>query len=106
MTKIRVQWPKAANGNELSIHDWAKTLSAKEQQEWGHVSKLHTLMVDTAVSKGDAIRGVHAIDWKTTEIWNSYIDYYLPPEIKAIENRYWDKYLNELGVTREDIFGI
>lgn len=105
MTKIRVKWPKDTSGNEFSINDWAKTLSVEEQQEWNHVSGLHTLMVDTAVSKGDAIRGVHSIDWKTTDIWHSYIEYFLPPEIKAIEDRYWDKYLNEHGLTKADIFG-
>ena len=105
MTNIRVKWPKDSNGNELSINDWAKTLSAEEQQEWDYVSNLHTLMVDTAVSNGDAIRGVHSIDWKTTEIWRSYIARYLPPEVKAIEDRYWDRYLAEQGLTKDDIFG-
>lgn len=105
MTRIRVTWPKDARGNEISINDWAKTLSAKEQEEWNYVSNLHALMVDTAVSNGDAIRGVHSIDWKTSEIWHSYIVHFLPPEIKAIEDKYWDKYLNEYGLTKADIFG-
>ena len=109
MTRVRRYWrPSEEFGIWEDITAWCFThfgLPGERQEEWNYVSKLHALMVDTAVSNGDAIRGVHSIDWKTSEIWHSYIDHFLPPEIKAIEDKYWDKYLNEYGLTKADIFG-
>jgi len=105
MSTVHVTWPKDADGNTFSINDWVQTLPAQEQEEWYYADNEHHRMIADAVSNGDAITEPDTIHWKSQEIWDSYLEKYLTPEVMAIEKKYWARFLEEHALTMSEIFG-
>ncbi len=102
-TSVKITWPRDANGDSFSILTWIETLSEAEQKEWYDATTIHDRMVEDAIAAGDAVRNVSSVDWKTTDIWRDYIAKYLTDEIKAVEKKYWDRYLSVVGLTIDDV---
>jgi len=105
MPTVQVTWPKDADGNIFSIDDWLQTLSADEQEEWTFAKNKHQQMIDDAVSNGDAVIEPDTIHWNSDDVWQLYQEKYLTPEVRAIEGKYWAKFLETHNLKRSDIFG-
>jgi hypothetical protein len=106
MPTVHVTWPKDADGNMFSIHDWVKTLPLEEQEEWHYANNEHNQMVSDAAANGDAELSPDTIHWKSDDVWLSYQTKYLTPNVRAIEKKYWTKFLEEHNLIWSDIFGI
>lgn len=106
MPTINVTWPKDADGKTFSIHDWVKTLSAEEQEEWSYADNEHHQMVADAAANSDVNLAPDTIHWKSDDIWLSYQTKYLTPKVRAIEEKYWTMFLEQHNLKMSDIFGI
>jgi len=105
MPTVQVKWPKDANGNMFSIMNWVQTLSAEDQEEWNYADNEHRQMITDAVANGDATTEPDKIHWKSDEVWISYQEQYLTSEVRAIEEKYWARFLEEHNLKMSDIFG-
>ena len=103
MPVIKITWPKDQNGNDFSILDWIATLSDQEQQEWRTAESIHDKMVEDAVTSGNAIKSKNNIQWKNNLVWQDYIKRYLTEDVKSIEKKYWDRYLQQFGLSMNDV---
>jgi hypothetical protein len=106
MPTVHVTWPKDADGNMFSIKEWMQTLSVEEQEEWYYADNEHRQMIVDATTNGDAELGPNTIRWKSSDVWFSYQTKYLTPKVKAIEEKYWTRFLEEHNLKMSDIFGI
>lgn len=102
---INVNWPQDANGKTYSIHTWIQTLTPQEQDEWHTANNQHNQMVLDAVASGDAEIGSNSIHWKNKDVWDQYQKEYLTPEIRVVEEKYWNRFYEVYGLTPSDIFG-
>lgn len=105
MPTVNVKWPQDANGQTFSIGDWIHTLTPEEQEEWNTANIRHNKMVADAAANGDAEVAPDAVHWKSEEVWSQYQVQYLTPEVRAIEEKYWTRFLEENNLTMSDIFG-
>ena len=103
MPNIKITWPKDQNGDDFSILDWVATLSAQEQLEWNTAASIHDKMVDAAVAAGDAVKLKNNVQWKDTLVWQGYIERYLTEDVKLVEKKYWDRYLQHFGLSMSDV---
>jgi hypothetical protein len=106
MPTVNVTWPKDADGNMFSIHDWIKTLPLEEQEEWSYADNEHHQMIVAAAANGDAELESDTIHWKSDDVWLSYQTKYLTPKVRTIEEKYWTRFLEQHNLKMSDIFGI
>ena len=100
---VKITWPKDLNGETFSIDKWIMTLSYDDQQEWHSAISIHDKMIADAVAASDAIKTNNTVEWKSVDIWQSYILKYLTEDVMEVESRYWNKYLATVNLTKDDV---